>query len=125
MSSDMTADEFAWFDDIEWGRCPGWCTRNPDCKVDFTEGGHMTDVGEDGVAVRYHDCRWPLPDGDEPEAVQAVELEAIESCTKNGKPQLGEVRFVVNSDVGQYMSLAAAAAASGIIRQALAEMALR
>lgn len=76
----------------------------------------MTDL-RDGVAVRYHDCRWPPPDRDAPEAVQSVELEA--------KPQLGEARFVVDSDEGQYMSLAAAAAASGIIRQALAEMALR
>lgn len=75
--------------------------------------------------MRIHDCRWPLPDTNSPEAIQAVELEAIETCTKTGKPQLGEVRFLVNSDKGQYMTLAAAAAASGIIQQALAEMAVR
>jgi hypothetical protein len=45
--------------------------------------------------------------------------------TDAGKPQLGEVRFLVNSDEGQYLSLAAVAAASGIIRRALAEMVVR
>lgn len=70
--------------------------------------------------MRIHDCRWPLPDTNRPEAIQAVE-----TCTKTGTPQLGDVRFLVNSDKGQYMTLAAAAAASGIIQQALAEMAVR
>lgn len=35
------------------------------------------------------------------------------------------VRFLANSDKGQFMTLAAAAAASGIIQQELAEMAVR
>lgn len=121
----MTDDELAWFDDIEWGRCPGWCSRNPDRTVDSAAGGHFLDLREDGAAIRIHECRWPLPDSDAPEAVEAVELEAVESCTKAGRAQLGEVRFLVNSDKGQYMSIAAAAAASGFIQQALAEMSAR
>jgi hypothetical protein len=121
----VTDDSLDWFTDIEWGPCPGWCVRNPDPAVNLGDGGHFTDLREDGAAIWIHDCRWPLPDSDGPEAVHAVELEAIETCTKAGKPQLGEVRFLVNSDKRQYMSLAAAAAASGIIRQALAEMAVR
>jgi hypothetical protein len=72
-----------------------------------------------------HDCHWPLPDSDQPEAVQAVELEAIEACAKGGNPVLGEVRFLVNTDEGQYMSVAAAVAASEVIRRAIADMALR
>lgn len=122
----MPTDEgLDWFDDIEWGPCPGWCTRNLDPTSDFRAGGHFTDLREDGTAMRIHDCRWPLPDTNRPEAIQAVELEAVETCTKTGKPQLGDARFLVNSDKGQYMTLAAAAAASGIIQQALAEMAVR
>lgn len=125
MTHMSTDDGIDWIDDIEWGPCPGWCTRNPDPTIDFRAGGHFTDLREDGAAMRIHDCRWPLPDTNSPEAIQAVELEAVETCTKTGKPQLGDVRFLVNSDKGQYMTLAAAAAASGIIQQALAEMAVR
>lgn len=121
----VTDDESTWIDLIKWGPCPGWCPSDPDPAVDMSAGGHMTDVREDGTAIRFHTRRWSLPDGDSPEAVQAVELEIVETCTKAGKPQMGEAQFLVNSDEGQYMSLTAAAVASGIIRQALADMAIR
>lgn len=121
----MTDESLAWFDDIVWGPCPGWCTRNPDPTVGLEDGGHFFDLREDGSAIRMHDCRWPLPDSDQLEAVQAVELEAIEACVKGGNPVLGEARFLVNTDEGQYMSVAAAVAASEVIRRAIADMALR
>lgn len=121
----MTDDGSAWVDQVQWGPCPSWCSRHPDPAVDLGDGGHMTDLREDGTAVRIHERMWPLPDSREPEAVQAVELEAIETCKQGLKPQLGEVRFVVNADLGQYMSIAAAASASAIIRSAIADMSVR
>lgn len=125
MGVNVTGDEFAWVDQVEWGPCPSWCSRHPDPAVGMRDGGHMTDLREDGTAIRIHERRWPLPDRGDPESVQAVELEAIETCTQGRKPQIGEVRFLMNADVGQYMSLAAAASASAIIRSALAEMSVR
>lgn len=71
------------------------------------------------------ELRFALPDSDDAEAVQAIELEIVETCCKAGQPVFGEPRFLVDSDHGQYLSLAAAVAASGIIRQALADMAAR
>lgn len=122
----MTDDEEdAWIDQIQWGPCPSWCARHPDPAVDLSGGGHMTDLREDGTALRIHERQWPLPDRGDPEAVQAVELEAIETCAQGLQPKLGEVRFVVNADMGQYMSIAAAASASAIIRSAIADMSVR
>lgn len=125
MGDSTTGSDTDWVTGIVWGSCPGWCTRNPDPNVDLAAGGHMIDLQDGGTAVRYHDHRWALPDAEAPEAVEAIELEAIETCPRTGKPELGEVRFLVNTDNGQYMSMAAAAAASTIIKQALADMAAR
>lgn len=120
----MTDDDNDWFEQIVWNPCPSWCTCSPQTNPGLDEG-HITDQREDGTAVRFHNRRWLLPDSDGDEAVQAIELEIVETCTKVGRPVFGEPRFVVDSDRGQYLSLAAAVAASGIIRQALTDMAAR
>jgi len=66
MGDSTTNNDSDWVSGIEWGRCPGWCTRNPDPTVDLADGGHMTDLQAGGTAVRYHDHRWPLPDAEAP-----------------------------------------------------------
>ena len=119
----MTDDHHDWVEQIVWGTCPAWCTCSPDTNPGLGNDGHITDLRQDGTAVRYHNCRWPLPDSDDPDAVQAIELEIIETRSKAGRPAFGEPRFLVDSDRGQYLSVASAVAASGIIRQALADMA--
>lgn len=121
----MTDGDNDWFGRITWNACPSWCTCSAETNPGLGDDGHITDLRRDGTAVRFHNCRWPLPDSDDAEAVQAIELEIVETCCKAGQPVFGEPRFLVDSDHGQYLSLAAAVAASGIIRQALADMAAR
>ncbi|SHU68780.1 Uncharacterised protein [Mycobacteroides abscessus subsp. abscessus] len=109
-----------------WQPCPKWCDRNPDPSVDYTAGGHLDDLRDDGsgteVESRVHERSWKLPGSGRDDAVSAIELEAHEYRTPTGT-RLEDVRVLIAADAGEYLSLEAAAEAANAITALLAEIA--
>lgn len=111
---------------FQWPPCPKWCERNPDSSVDYTAGGHLDDLRDDGngieVESRVHERSWKLPNSGRDDAVSAIELQAYEYRTSAGT-RLDDVQVLVAADAGEYLSLKAAAEAANAITALLAEIA--
>lgn len=111
--------------EIRWQTCPKWCERIPDPSVDYTAGGHLDDLRDDGtgteVESRLHERSWKLPSSGRDDAVSAIEVQAFEYRTPTGT-RLDSVHMVVAADAGEFLSLEAAAEAANAITQLLDEI---